>query len=157
MALAGASGGDRDKRWTTRPDDAKMGPVESHPNLFVGGAPAAERNSRVKHQQGITRPITTEETTKQWQFWPRRSQDRSLSTNKFQGRHAAPQPTKECSKYIWVQRPYPGSLSNLSTWWCCICWEARHARRPQFNSIQFYYSHFIAELRARSAPAEHHG
>ena len=41
-------------------------------------------NSRTNHQQRITGPITTEETTKKLQFWARRSQDRSLSTTKFE-------------------------------------------------------------------------
>ena len=36
-------------------------------------------NSRTKHQQRITGPITTEETTKKLQFWAR-----SLSTTKFE-------------------------------------------------------------------------
>ena len=34
-------------------------------------------NSRTKHQPRITGPITTEETTKQLQFWARRSEDRA--------------------------------------------------------------------------------
>ena len=41
-------------------------------------------NSRTKHQQRITKPVTTEETTRQVQFWARRSQDRSLNTTKFE-------------------------------------------------------------------------
>ena len=41
-------------------------------------------NGRTKHQQRITGPITTEETTKKLQFWAQRSQDRSLSTTKFE-------------------------------------------------------------------------
>ena len=41
-------------------------------------------NSRTKHQQRVTGPIATEDTTKRLQFWVRRSQDRSLSTTKFE-------------------------------------------------------------------------
>ena len=41
-------------------------------------------NSRSKHQQKTTGPITTEEITKQLKFWARRSQDRNLSTTKFE-------------------------------------------------------------------------
>ena len=41
-------------------------------------------NSRTKHQQRITKPITTEEMTKQLQFWAQKSQERSLNTTKFE-------------------------------------------------------------------------
>ena len=41
-------------------------------------------NSRTKHQQRITNPITTEEMTKQLQFWAQKSQERSLNTTKFE-------------------------------------------------------------------------
>jgi len=41
-------------------------------------------NSRTKHQQRITKPITTEEITRQLQFWARRSQDRSLNKTRFE-------------------------------------------------------------------------
>ena len=41
-------------------------------------------NSRTKHQQRITKPITTEERTKQLQFWAQKSKERSLNTYKFE-------------------------------------------------------------------------
>ena len=41
-------------------------------------------NSRTKHQQRITKPITTEQMTKQLQFWAQISKERSLNTYKFE-------------------------------------------------------------------------
>ena len=41
-------------------------------------------NSRTKQQRRITRPITTEETTKRLQFWVRRTQFRYQTTSKFE-------------------------------------------------------------------------
>ena len=41
-------------------------------------------NSTTKHQQRITKPTTTEQTTRILQFLARRSQDRSLNTTKFE-------------------------------------------------------------------------
>ena len=114
-----ASGCDCDNRWPTRPDDTKVGPVESHPNLFVGGAIRLEHWTNHHWEDNQTITILGTKITRQ-----------KPEHNQVWGRQAATQPTKECSGYVRVQRPYPGSLSNISTWWCCICWKAHHARPP---------------------------
>ena len=115
-------------RWPTRADDAKMGPGESHPNLFVGGAICfAHQNYALADNHWTNHHIRDNQTIT---ILGTKITRRKSEHNQIWGRQAAPQPTKECSRYIRVQRPCPGSLSNLSTWWCCICWEARHARSP---------------------------